>query len=243
VTLYDHIGGSYSATRKADARIAARLQAALGNARTVVNVGAGTGSYEPVDRDVTAVEPSATMIAQRAADAAPVVRASAEALPFADNSFDVSMAMLSDHHWAHRVGGLRELRRVARRSVVWTFDSGMADAYWAVRDYFPGFLALRALTFPEIVAALGATRIEPVPIPWDCADGFFLAWWRRPEALLDPLVRANVSVCQLLDPGDVADGVGRLRADLDSGEWARRNAELLERDELDLGMRLLIAED
>jgi len=242
VTLYDRIGGSYATTRRADPRIAARLWAALGDARTVVNVGAGAGSYEPPDRAVTAVEPSATMIAQRPPGAAPVVQASAEALPFANDAFDASMAVLSDHHWADRVGGLRELRRVAPRTVVWTYDSALADAYWAVRDYFPGFLAMRGLAIDEIADALGATRIEPVPIPWDCSDGFFLAWWRRPRALLDPAVRANVSVCQLLDADEVDAGVERLRADLRSGAWARRNADLLRREELDLGMRLLVAE-
>ncbi len=242
MTLYDRIGASYAATRQPDPRIAARLWAALGDARTVVNVGAGAGSYEPSDRTVVAVEPSATMIAQRGPAAAPVVQAHAEELPFADAAFDVAMAVLSDHHWSDRAGGLRELRRVARRAVVWTFDSARADAYWAVRDYFPGFLAMRGMSLAQIADALGATRIEPVPIPWDCRDGFFLAWWRRPEALLDPVVRANVSVCQLLDQDEVAAGVARLRADLASGAWARANAELLEREELDLGMRLLVAE-
>ncbi len=242
MTLYDRIGASYAATRRADPRIAARLWVALGDANTVVNVGAGAGSYEPADRAVVAVEPSATMIAQRAPGSAPVVQARAEALPFADGAFDVAMAVLSDHHWSDRAGGLRELRRVARRAVVWTFDSSMADAYWAVRDYFPGFLSLRGMSLAQLADALGATRVEPVPIPWDCRDGFFLAWWRRPQAFLDPVVRANVSVCQLLDPDEVAAGVAQLRADLDSGAWSRANGELLEREELDLGMRLLIAE-
>ena len=229
MSLYDRIGASYAATRRADPRIAAQVWAALADARTVVNVGAGAGSYEPPDRAVVAVEPSAAMIAQRPPGAARVVQGSAEALPFADASFDAAMAVLSDHHWGDRAAGLRELRRVARRAIVLTFDSAMADAYWAVRDYFPAFHELRGLTLAEVADALGATRVEPVPVPWDCVDGFFLAWWRRPQALLDPLVRANVSVCQLLAEDVVDAGVERLRADLASGAWARANAELLAR--------------
>lgn len=240
--LYDRIGTDYTATRRADPRIAARLSAALGDARTVVNVGAGTGSYEPDDREVMAVEPSATMIAQRPPGAAPVVRAHAEALPFADGAFEAAMAVLSDHHWADREQGLRELRRVARRAVVLTFDGALAERYWAVRDYFRGFLALRGLTIERVAAALGDdVRVEVVPVPADCADGFFLAWWKRPAALLDPRVRSGVSVFARLDPSEVSDGLARLRADLDSGAWARRNAELLELGELDLGLRLLVA--
>jgi SAM-dependent methyltransferase len=242
VTLYDRIGTSYAATRRADPRIAERLRAALRDARTVVNVGAGAGSYEPEDRSVVAVEPSAAMIAQRPPGAAPVVQASAEALPFEDGAFDAAMAVFSDHHWGDRRAGLRELRRVARRAVVLTFEPRMADSYWAVRDYFPGYRAQRWDLLADVVAWLGATRVEPVAIPWDCSDHFFLALWRRPEAFLDETARANLSILQLLDPDDVAAGVARLRADLDSGAWARRNAQLLDLDELDLGMRILIAE-
>jgi hypothetical protein len=152
--------------------------------------------------------------------------------------------VLSDYHWSDRAGGLRELRRVAARAVVLTFDSGLADRFWAVRDYFPGFLALRRLAFADLVDALDgpdAVRVTTVPLPWDCADGLFLAWWRRPEALLDPRVRAGISVFARLDPAEVRDGLTRLEADLASGAWARRNAELLALEELDLGLRLLVA--
>jgi SAM-dependent methyltransferase len=243
--LYDAIGTTYSATRREDPRLAATVWSGLGAAETVVNVGAGTGSYEPRDRRIVlAVEPSATMIAQRPADAAPVLQAAAERLPLPDAAFDAAMAVLTDHHWSDRAGGLRELRRVAGRAVVLTYDSAMADRYWAVRDYFPGFLGLRELTLADLVDALGgphAVRVQPVPIPADCIDGFWLAWWRRPEALLDPRVRAGISVFSRLDPDEVRDGVARLAADLQSGDWARRNAELLGRDELDLGLRLLVA--
>jgi SAM-dependent methyltransferase len=243
--LYDAIGTSYTATRREDPRLAAAVWAGLGAAETVVNVGAGTGSYEPCDRRIVlAVEPSATMIAQRPRGAAPVVQASAEALPLPDGSFDAAMAVLTDHHWGDRAGGLRELRRVAARAVVLTFDSSLADRFWAVRDYFPGFLALRGLGLADLVDALGGpgdVDVVPVPVPWDCVDGLWLAWWRRPEALLDPRVRAGISVFSRLDPEEVRDGLARLQADLASGAWAHRNAELLALEELDLGLRLLVA--
>jgi SAM-dependent methyltransferase len=243
--LYDAIGVTYSATRREDPRLAAAVWSGLGAAESVLNVGAGTGSYEPRDRRIVlAVEPSATMIAQRPADAAPVLQASAEALPLPDGAFDVALAVLTDHHWSDRAGGLRELRRVARRAVVLTFDSALADRFWAVRDYFPGFLGLRGLALADLVDALGGpgdVHVETVPIPWDCIDGFWLAWWRRPEALLDPRVRAGISVFSRLDPAEVRDGVARLEADLASGAWARRNAAILAQEELDLGLRLLVA--
>jgi SAM-dependent methyltransferase len=243
VTLYDRIGATYSATRGEDPRIAARIHAALGDARTVLNVGAGSGSYEPADRDVVAVEPSPVMRAQRPAGAAPAIDARAEALPFADGSFDATLAVLSDHHWEDRAGGLRELRRVARRrAVVFQWDPAYVDAFWLVRDYLPVFAALPGMAVEEIAAHLGGARIEPVPVPHDCRDGFFMAFWRRPEAYLDAKVRANISVFAQLDANAVARAVAALRADLDSGAWAQRNADLLERDELDLGFRLLVAE-
>ncbi|HEY8582285.1 MAG TPA: methyltransferase domain-containing protein [Capillimicrobium sp.] len=207
-----------------------------------MNVGAGAGSYEPRDLDVVAVEPSAVMAAQRPPGAAPVIAARAEALPFADGAFDAAMAVLTDHHWDDRVGGLRELRRVARRAVVVTFDPAWADAYWAVRDYLPGFRALPGLAIEEIASALGpGARVEPLPVPADCEDGFFLAWWKRPEALLEPEVRQAISVFHRLDAEEVDAFARRLRADLASGAWAARNAELLELDELDLGLRLVVA--
>jgi len=241
--LYDTIGRTYAVTRGEDPRLRARIHAALGDARTVLNVGAGTGSYEPRDRDVLAVEPSAVMRAQRAPDAAPAVEGSADALPFADASFDATMAVLTDHHWPDRAGGLRELRRVARkRSVLFTFDPAYVDAFWLTRDYIPGFRDLPGMTIEEIAGHFGATRMEPVPVAHDWEDGFLFAFWRRPEAYLDPVVRANISVFSRLDEAEVAGFAARLRADLDSGAWARRNADVLAADELDGGYRLLVAE-
>jgi SAM-dependent methyltransferase len=240
--LYDRIGRSYVATRGEDPRIAAAIHAALGAARTVLNVGAGAGSYEPRDRDVTAVEPSAVMRAQRPPGAAPCIEARAEALPFPDRSFDAAMAVLSDHHWEDRLAGLRELRRVGRRAVVFQWDPAYREAFWLVRDHLPSFPRDVEGAFEAAKEALGATREVPVPIPRDCRDGFLMAYWRRPAAYLDPVARANISVFALLPPGEVDAMVASLQVELETGEWERRNADLLERDELDLGYRILIAE-
>jgi SAM-dependent methyltransferase len=240
--LYDRIGRSYVATREEDPRIAAAIHAALGDARTVLNVGAGAGAYEPRDRDVTAVEPSEVMRAQRPPDAAPCIDARAEALPFADGAFDATMAVFSDHHWSDRLGGLRELRRVGRRAVVFQWNPDYAERFWLIRDFLPSFARGQEGTFEAARAALGATREVPVPIPHDCRDGFLMAYWRRPEAYLHPTVRANISVFALLPPDEVDAMVAALRADLESGAWHRRNADLLKLAEYDFGCRLLVAE-
>lgn len=240
--LYDRIGRSYVATRSEDPRIAAAIHAALDDARTVLNVGAGTGSYEPRDRAVTAVEPSAVMRAQRPPGAVPCIDAQAEALPFADGAFDATIAVLSDHHRHDRLAGLRELRRVGRRAVVFQWDPAFADAFWLSRDYLPSFPGPQQVSLAQTEEALGATRRIPVPIPYDCRDGFLMAYWRRPEAYLDPAVRANMSVFSLLPAPEVDAMVASLRADLESGAWARRNAELLELDEFDFGYRVIVAE-
>lgn len=241
--LYDRIGGGYAAVRREDPSIAAAILAALGDARTVVNVGAGTGSYEPRDRAVVAVEPSPVMLGQRPVGAAPAVQASAEALPFADGAFDAAMAVLSDHHWPDRALGLRELRRVARRrAVVFQCDlAAQVDGFWLVRDYLTTFRPA-SMSIEELAGHLGAERIEAVPIPHDCRDGFLSAYWRRPRAYLDPRVRDGISVFRLLPPDDVDAAIERLRADLESGEWARRNADILERETMDFGYRLVIAD-
>lgn len=239
---YDAIGRTYTATRQTEPRIAARIWAALGDARTVVNVGAGTGSYEPPDREVTAVEPSEVMIAQRPPHAAPAVQASAEALPFADDSFDAAMAVLTLHHWTDWRAGCAELKRVAReRVVVFSWDPTFRGRMWLSAEYFEALSWQDVADFPSLpdqAAALDAD-IEVVPIPWDCRDGFFSAFWRRPAAYLDPAVRAGISTLARREP-ELADGLARLRADLESGAWARRHADLLELEELDVGYRLLI---
>jgi SAM-dependent methyltransferase len=243
--LYDTIGGTYSVTRRTEPRIAAQVWAALGDARTVLNVGAGTGSYEPPDRDVTAVEPSALMRAQRPADAAPCVPAGAESLPFEDQSFDAAMAFATVHHWADPIAGLREMRRVARRVVVFTHDTDDAawlDRFWLTRDYLPevaDFLVGRP-SLTELAHAIDA-RVEPVPIPWDCADGFFEAYWRRPEAYLDEQVRRGMSVWTRVGPETEQRAVRTLRDDLASGRWVERNRDLIALDVAELGLRLLVS--
>jgi SAM-dependent methyltransferase len=241
--LYDSIGKRYTSVRREDPRIAARIRAALGDARTVVNVGAGTGSYEPRDLEVVAVEPSETMIAQRPDGAAPVVRAYAEELPFKDRSFDAALAVLTDHHWADHARGLAELSRVARRVVLFTWDPATILDGWVVHDYFPSAQELipDGYRFAHTLARLGDARAEPVPIPHDCVDGFLHAYWRRPEAYLSQEVRAGISVFARMDRGAVEAGVRKLRRDLESGEWQRRNGHLLELEELDLGYRLVSA--
>jgi SAM-dependent methyltransferase len=231
-----HAGG-YTATRCTDPRIAAHIWAALGDAGRVLNVGAGTGSYEPPDREVVAIEPSPAMAARHPGR---VVRAYAASLPFADAEFDAAMAVLSDHHWPDAIAGLREMARVARRVVVFQWDAAFVDRVWLTRDYLPEFRALPAPPpLGERAAAIGA-RMQPVPIPWDCADGFFHAFWRRPEAYLEEAVRRGSSVWARVGPEAEARVVRELRSDLESGAWRARNAALLALDEADVGYRLLV---
>jgi ubiquinone/menaquinone biosynthesis C-methylase UbiE len=242
---YETHGRGYALGRRADPRIEAQIHAALGDARTVLNVGAGTGSYEPTDRWVLAVEPSATMRAQRAPDAAPALACTAEALPLDDDSFDAAMACVTVHHWPDRARGLAEMRRVARGPVVvFTFELGELIPWQ--RDYFTPAIARETPRFgspAEVAAELGgATRIERIPTPADCTDGFFEAYWNRPEAILDPVVRNSQSVWQLLDPGAEEEIVARLAADLESGVWDERYGELRGRDSYDGALRLVISE-
>ncbi len=239
---YDTIGIDYARLRQPDPRIAARIEAALGDAKTVLNVGAGTGSYEPVGREVTALEPSAEMIRQRPVGSAPVVQGSAEALPFADKSFDAVLAVLTVHHWANQSQGLNELRRVARGPVViLTYDPAFRG-FWLAGDYLPALAALDDAKMPPLSLygeALGDVEITPVPIPHDCIDGFLCAYWRRPSAYLDARVRAAMSSFHLL--GDVSQELAALKADLASEAWEQRHGHLMELDALDCGYRLVVA--
>ena len=245
MTDYERVGGQYDRTRRPDARVAARIHAALGDARTVVNVGAGTGAYEPGDRAVVAVEPSSSMIAARPAGAAPVVQAAAESLPFAGGEFDAALGILTMQHWRDVRAGLAELRRVAcRRVVLLTWDPEFDDALWLTRRYFPRIRAWDRDRFPTleaVAAVLGDLDVDPVPIPHDCSDGFLGCFWRRPEAYLDAKVRFGMSGFHSLDEATTAAGLERLRADLANGEWERRFGHLRELHEMDLGYRLLVA--
>jgi SAM-dependent methyltransferase len=244
--VYDRIGSGYTGTRRPDPRIAAAIGAALGDARTLVNVGAGAGAYEPRDRRVVAVEPSRAMIGQRPTGAAPCIQAVAECLPFRDGAVDASLAVLTIHHWTDQAAGLAELRRVARRRVVvFTWDPVAHGQFWLTTEYFPEILDVDRPRFPSMTAlerALGAIRAIPMPIAHDCRDGFLGAFWRRPEAYLDPAVRGAMSGFSLLDPEHVHGGIARLTEDLGSGRWEARLAALRERESLDLGYRLVVAE-
>ena len=242
--LYDTIGRGYDAHRRPDPRLAAAIAGALGGAPSIVNVGAGAGSYEPIDRPVTAVEPSAAMLRQRRPGAAPAVRASATDLPFRDAAFAAALAILTVHHWPDRARGLAELARVARdRVVIVTWDPDARYAFWLVDDYFPEIPAIDRVIFPtldDLRRVLGPIEVLTLPIPHDCVDGFLGAYWRRPEAYLDAGVRGAISGFTKL--ADVAPGLARLRADLADGTWERRHGHLRRHDAIDLGYRLVVAE-
>jgi SAM-dependent methyltransferase len=242
---YERHGANYTRQRRADPRIASRIHAALGDARTVVNVGAGAGSYEPGDRWVLPVEPSASMRAQRPAGLAPAIEARAEALPLDDDSVDAAMACVTIHHWEPPEAGLRELRRVARdRVVVFTFDLD-AHPLW-LQDYLGEALDLERSRFPAIEAVGemlgGRTRVEQIQTPADCTDGFVEAFWNRPEALLDPAVRASQSMWALLGPSAEKRIVDRLRQALETGAWDAAHGHLRHDDVLDGALRLVISE-
>jgi SAM-dependent methyltransferase len=242
---YDRLGVGYADIRQADPRIAARIDAALGDARSVLNVGAGTGSYEPIDREVTAVEPSTRMIAQRPAGAAPVVQARAEHLPFAGRSFDAAMAVLTVHHWTDLNAGLREMQRVARRRIVIvTFDPEPLRDLWIMREYFPDMLRLESdrTSGHRLAAEIPGGRSQPLPVPRDCSDHFFAALWGRPELFLDDRVVGPMWVWNRLSEHAKQEGRDRLRGDLESGAWEKRHGNLRVMDEMDVGLRLVVAE-
>jgi SAM-dependent methyltransferase len=243
VALYDEIGRGYAAVRVEDPRLAKPIWDALGDARSVVNVGAGAGSYEPRDREVVAVEPSAVMIAQRPADAAPAVRAAAEHLPFPHDSFDAAMAVITLHHWDDVDAGLREMRRVARRRVVVvTYDPALEADLWIVSDYIRPHVSGTFSSLPpisRILETLPNADVRPLPIPNDCSDRMFAALWGRPEEYLDPRVRAATSVWQRLPPEVVARAIDALREDLLSGALDARYGHLRTAPEYDAGLRLV----
>ncbi|MBI1260719.1 MAG: methyltransferase domain-containing protein [Rhizobiales bacterium] len=236
---YDTIGLNYADLRRPDPRIARQIEDALGTAQTVLNVGAGTGSYEPASRQVTSIEPSAKMIAQRRTANARVFRGRAEELPFDDKSFDASMAVLTIHHWSDKERGVREMRRVTRDKIVFlTYDPAFRG-FW-LADYFPALVTLDEGQMPALADYerwLGPTKVSVVPIPHDCSDGFLAGYWRRPAAYLDERVRAAMSSFWAL--GDVSIGLKKLEADLMSGAWAQRYADLFDLAELDCGYRLV----
>jgi SAM-dependent methyltransferase len=243
---YDRMGIEYSAVRRADPRIERAIWDALGDARSVLNVGAGAGSYEPTDREVIAVEPSLVMIAQRPPDAAPTIQGVAEALPLEDESVDATMGVFTMQHWRDVDRGLAEVRRVTRQRVVFiTLDLDVTADVWLPRDYLPEIAEHDRRAFPtldRLASLLPSSKVETVPVPADCTDGFCIALWSRPEAHLDPRVRRASSIWHQLSEATIERGLTRLRRDLESGEWNRRYGHLREQDELDVGLRLVSAE-
>jgi len=234
---YDTIGKGYADKRRADPRITAQIVEALGDASSVVNVGAGAGSYEPTDRPVVAVERSMEMIRQRSVRTN-VVQGDAMALPFADGTFDAAMAILTVHHWPDARAGLAEMQRGASRSVILTHTITDLGDFWLTRDYFPEIIAADLARFEPITSYDG--EVVPVPVPRDCTDGFLAAYWARPEASLDPDVRAAMSGFALLDGALIDERIARLNEDLTTGRWDERNGHLRELESIDLGYRLVV---
>ncbi len=243
---YDRMGIDYSEVRRADPRIQAAILAALGDATTVLNVGAGAGSYEPDDRIVIPLEPSPVMIAQRPSQAPAAVRGVAEAIPLPDKCVDAAMGVFTMQHWDDVERGLAEVKRVTRSRVVFlTLDLDVAARMWLLSDYAPELDARNREMFPTLDflgEALPGLEVEPVPVPADCTDGFCLALWSRPEAHLDPAVRRGSSTWHLLPDSVIDRAIGDLRADLESGAWEERHGDLRGLDSLDVGLRLVRAE-
>jgi SAM-dependent methyltransferase len=242
---YDRIGRGYSIGRRTDPQVASMIWAALGDAGSVLNVGAGTGNYEPTDRPVVGVEPSAEMLRQRRADAAPAIQGVAEALPIRDHAFAATLCVLTLHHWHDLSAGLAELRRVADRQVIFMFDADLAHRLWLIEDYFPEIEQLpteqRAPSVADVQAHLHVRSVAAVPVPADCIDGFAGSYWNRPEAYLRDEVRNAMSCFPTLGPDIETRGVEALRADLESGQWDERHGHLRSLDEMDLGYRLVVA--
>jgi SAM-dependent methyltransferase len=243
---YDRIGLSYSEVRRADPRFEAVIWRALGDAESVLNIGAGAGSYEPTDREVIAIEPSSVMIAQRLADAAPAIQGIAESLPLKDNSVDATMGVFTMQHWDDVDRGLAEVLRVTRKRIVLlTLDLDVTAEMWFCSDYLPEIIEHDRKAFPSITHlqdVLPFLQVEVVPVPADCTDGFCVALWSRPEMHLDPNVRRASSTCHVLPPSVIHTGLDRLRQDLEHGEWDRRHGQLRTQSALDVGLRLVTAE-
>lgn len=242
--LYEDLGRSYAATRTQDPRIATQIWAALEAGHSLLNVGAGTGSYEPTDRTVVALEPSRTMVAQRRQRSSLVVRGFAEQLPFPDHVFDAALAVFTVHHWTNREAGLRELCRVARLQVVLFFEPLEVHRFWTL-EYFEDAKQLpserNAPREALLRAHLPVREVQVVPVPHDCLDGFGAAFWARPERYLDPTVQAGMSWIALLPPEARQRATTRLADDLKSGEWDRKHGHLRNQDSWDAGYRLAIA--
>ncbi len=245
MVLYDSIGQSYGSTRRADPRISAAIEDALGDATSVINVGAGSGSYEPAST-IAAVEPSRVMIMQRPSGSAAALQAVAEHLPLRDQCADAAMALLTVHHWTDVRAGVAEMRRVARRRLVFfTWLPQLIEQFWLLSEYLPEVAAVdaaQAVPISVLTGLLGDADIRPVPIPHDCTDGFGAAYWRRPEAYLDRTTRAGISMLAKTGEQKLRPGLRRLADDLRTKRWHETHADLLRRDTLDVGYRLVVYE-
>ena len=239
--LYDRIAPAYAAHRTPDERIAKQITASLRDCESVLNVGAGTGAYEPRHCPVIAVERSLEMIRKRPRDAAPAVQADAAQLPFENRSFDGVLAVLTVHHWPNWRRGLAELRRVARRRLAIVTWDPEHEGFWLVQDYLPEILNIDRRIFPclqDIESLIGPVVAETLAVPADCSDGFLGAYWRRPAEYLRASVRTAISTFSKVDS---TAGIERLRRDLESGSWMERHRSLLELSQLDIGYRLIVA--
>jgi ubiquinone/menaquinone biosynthesis C-methylase UbiE len=242
---YEQGGAVYDQFRQTDPHIAAMVHRSLGSARTVLNVGAGAGSYEPDDRMVVAVEPSRSMRAKRPAHRVPAIDGVAEDLPFDDGAFEAAMATVTLHQWHDREKGLTELRRVSRGPVViLTFDGDSLTQFW-LDDYAPELAAAERQRYPalswigEILG--GQVTVETVPLAIDCTDGFTEAYYARPEQFLIDGVRRSQSAWAFLAPGVEDRAVARLRSDIETGEWDRRFGHLRTQSTYDGSLRLVTA--
>lgn len=235
-TIYDRIGINYSGTRQADPRISAQISSKLKGAKRIINIGAGTGSYEPDDMDLVAVEPSSEMIAQRSSKAHPVVKGFAEKLPFEKNSFSHAMTVLSMHHWENKDQAFREINRVVSERFVAVTWNPEAEPFWLTRDYFPEIYEKDKKTFPkkdELDKYFDDLEVSKLMIPEDCKDGFLAAFWKRPKAYLNDKVRKSISAFAKLN--DCSTGLQKLQSDLDNGVWMDKNRDILDASFLDVG--------
>jgi SAM-dependent methyltransferase len=244
---WEPTAGKGAAVRRADPRIAKQIHQALGDAKSVANVGAGAAEYEPDDRWVLGIEPSRGIVARQDTRLTTPIVGPAEGLPIPPNSVDAAMACLTLHQWADWRVGVQELRRVARqRVVIFTYDPTYAADFWLLRDYLPELGRLHSNRFPPIAEQCVATgdevRFQAVPIPHDCENGLLAAYWRRPQAYLQERVRAGIPTFALPGAATMLDGLGELEQDIESGRWEQRNQDILESKQLDLGYRLLVTE-
>ncbi|MEM7551506.1 MAG: class I SAM-dependent methyltransferase [Bacteroidota bacterium] len=240
--IYDQIGINYSGNRCTDPKIAEQLFSKLKGAKRIVNIGAGTGSYEPESVEVVAVEPSSEMIAQRKMDSYPSVQAYAEKLPFEDHSFSHAMTVLSMHHWENRAQAFREINRVITEKFIALTWNPASDPFWLTRDYFPEIYEMDLNIFPkmeEFTKHFNEVEVSSLMVPDDCKDGFLSTFWKRPQAYLDEQVRQSMSAFAKI--GDYSDRLEKLKIDLQSGTWKERNQNILDKTALDMGYVIVSA--